>query len=144
MVFKCLVLGALFSGLSAFCLGTTDYDAFDKFIQRCGRRLLCGRAVTKEGEHFVNKGAIFVWRFLGMAPSRIEMRIQRLHLWQGVARRHEEHDLLLTIVFGKVDKAGGRVLDEEGRLLSGANPWAKQLLEDIQCLGEFDDFALFV
>jgi hypothetical protein len=94
-----------------------------------------------------------VWRFLGMGETRVEVRIERMRMWQKIVeefnRHHREgyperscHIQLLAAMFGEVEGEGGSILTSDGRIDPRfSHPWLEQFVQDIESLRKFDNSA---
>eukprot|EP00959_Pyramimonas_sp_CCMP1952_P241456 5046425-Pyramimonas_sp.AAC.1 len=54
------------------------------------------------------------------------------------------HAQWLTAHFGKFPWESERTMDQQGRLLEGANPWAKRVLEDLEAMEPLEDAQRFL
>eukprot|EP00929_Paragymnodinium_shiwhaense_P107448 TRINITY_DN7354_c0_g1_i2.p2 TRINITY_DN7354_c0_g1~~TRINITY_DN7354_c0_g1_i2.p2 ORF type:complete len:1276 (+),score=12.13 TRINITY_DN7354_c0_g1_i2:152-3979(+) len=133
VVFRCMVHGTALSGLVAFCLPKGFTDSIDRQLLRYGRVLLRGKACNKEGAHPVSVRNIEVWRFLRLAPTEIEMRIQRLGFYQELVRKRERHGPLLAVLFGFFTNEKFPQYENDGKWIpDNASPWLTQFMRDIE------------
>ena len=148
LVFKGLVYSTLLSGLEALCLSKSQLERLDTYVLRRGRQLMHGTACQK----FASDGqityqalpALSVWRFLQMVPAHIELRLRRLRFWQNVALHSELHAVLLGCLFSQFDFETSASVDAEGKPTAYANPWLRQLADDVQSLACLDSGSLLV
>ena len=143
-IFKCHVHSRLMSGLEARVLLQGELVKLDRTVLTYGRKLMRGEACVKitaeDGStQYHALPSINVWRFLQLAPVRVELQIRRLRYWQSVARRPHLHAAVLAAVFGKLVFETRPTTDDTGRLTPRSNPWARLFQEDLEALGGCDD-----
>ena len=143
MVFQSMVQGAALSGLEAFAghrgqLTQKDVAPIDAIILRYGRVLLQGKAVTDQGGKKKAKKTEAVWKMLRLVPSLIELRIRRLKWLQTIAGKIEKNHQLLTAWLGHFPEEKEKTITQEGGVHPNANPWAKQLAEDIKTVEQIE------
>lgn len=143
-IFISMVYNVLFSGLETLCLGAVHYKKLDSIVISYGRRLMHGKACTKIQQEdgstkYVSKSNLEVFRYLGLASSRIELRIRRLQFLQQMARNADAHVAVLTAIFGKLcfDKED-TLCPAGGGLAEHANVYAKMFWNDLQSLALLD------
>ena len=150
LVFRCMVHEALLSGLEALFLSASDVRKLDKVVMQLGRKIMRGGACLKQrvaqpdGSEVVKytaKPNAFVWRFLRIAPSEIELRIKRLVFWQQVARAPSKHAALLATMFAQFPFEDSPTLYPDGRPASDSHAWVTLLCNDIEALREVDVVA---
>ena len=141
LMFRSIYIGTLFSGVIAFALSESDYKAFDSAIAFYGRKLMRGKACEKTAQpdgsikhkSLTNRQ---VCEWLRIAPSKIELTIQRLHWFQTVLKAPIKHAQYLTAMFGTFPFERNVCHN-----LANGHPWIKQLCQDLQSLSDFDDIA---
>ena len=142
-VFLGMVYEVLLAGLDALVLGRRQYDQLDRIITAYGRRLMrgtaCEKAEDEQGQiHYRSVLNSAVFRFLGIASSRIELRIRRLKFLQRQARDPRKHHQVITAIFGTMFFEGEPTIQPDGGLSTYANSYAKTYWEDIQALRSLD------
>ncbi|CAE7451344.1 unnamed protein product [Symbiodinium microadriaticum] len=142
-VFLGMVYEVLLAGVDALVLGRRHYDKLDRIVTAYGRRLMRGTACEKtEDEHgqihyrSVPNSAVF--RYLGIASSRVELRIRRLKFLQRLARDPCKHHQVITAIFGTMFFDAEPTIQSDGGLSTYANSYAKTYWEDIQALQSLD------
>ena len=81
---------------------------------------------------------LLVYCLIRWPGAAIEARVQRLRLWQSVARDGaQRHNQLLSVILGQVMDEPAPFL-EDGTPSPTCNPWAIQLYLDVMALDEFD------
>ena len=142
-VFLGMVYEVLLAGVDALVLGRRHYDKLDRIVTAYGRRLMRGTACEKtEDEHgqihyrSVSNSAVF--RYLGIASSRVELRIRRLKFLQRLARDPCKHHQVITAIFGTMFFDAEPTIQSDGGLSTYANSYAKTYWEDIQALQSLD------
>lgn len=143
IVFRAKVQSPLLFGTVAFPLSDADYAALDKVLLGLGRRVLGYRAVYfvtgPDGPQKRQHSNDHIWRLLTLAPSSVELRVQRLHWLQEQLRWPDDHAQLFAAMFGRLPFQS--TFNRMGELLPGANPWVKQLQTDLLSLSDFDDLS---
>lgn len=82
-----------------------------------------------------------VWKYLGLAPSQVEMQIRRLQFWQRMVQQQALHCNVLAAVFGHLPCERVPPLQPDGSLPERAHPWLVQLLQDLSALQDIPDTA---
>ena len=113
IAFRAFVAVTAWSGLIAFVLAKGDEEALDTLLLKFGRRMQKGDACKKSQVSAVNADANTdaeiryvaqarkeTWRFLGIAGTGLELRIQRIRMWQTVSEDPMHHVQLIGAVFG--------------------------------------------
>eukprot|EP00434_Breviolum_minutum_P031879 symbB.v1.2.028194.t1/scaffold2897.1/size67685/5 len=144
IIFAGTVVSALLSGLEALVLSSAQLRRLDSIILTYGRKLMRGAACKKE----VLDGAIKfkactsrqVWEYLRLVPCEIELRIRRLGWLQQLVRSPVLHCNVLAALFGKFPSDSETVPS----FSINTNPWAQQLHNDVQTLGELDSGVCFL
>lgn len=144
IIFAGTVVTALLSGLEALVLSSAQLRRLDSIILTYGRKLMRGAACQKE----VLDGAIKfkactsrqVWEYLRLVPCEIELRIRRLGWLQQLVRSPVLHCNVLAALFGKFPSDPETVPS----FSINTNPWAQQLHNDVQTLGELDSGVCFL
>ena len=109
-----------------------------------GGACLKQRVAQPDGSEVVKytaKPNAFVWRFLRIAPSEIELRIKRLVFWQQVARAPSKHAALLATMFAQFPFEDSPTLYPDGRPANDSHAWVTLLCNDIEALREVDVVA---
>lgn len=137
LVFRSVVEASLLSGLSAFVLSVGEVRRLEAVQIRLARTLLRGEACAKQVQadgtvKYAAETNDEVRRQLRLTKVHTELLVQRLRLWQELARRPQVHEITITAILD--------MLGAEGE----ANPWRAQLLADVGELRAVDDYALFV
>ena len=65
-----------------------------------------------------------VWIKLGLVPTALEIKVQKLRWLQAMVRHPDAHAQVLGALFAQLRRERTPTLDDEGRLAAGANPWA--------------------
>ena len=133
-----VVLGTLYSGVCSFAVSQSVYHDFDAFIDKKCRSLLKGaatfRSVDIDGvEHVRSLQSKLVMRRCGVAPSSVELCVQRLQWFQSVAKDPLHHELYLSAMFGhfKHEEVDGHAQLKHDRA-GPTHPWMCQLVDDIE------------
>ena len=139
IVFAGMVVAPLLSGLEALVLTMSQFRRLDAFIQKYGRKLMRGAACEKQvlpdgSIKYLAASAQQVWHYLRLVPCRIELRIRRLRWLQSMVSRPALHSNVLAAMFGRFPWDN----PQRPRCSTDTNPWASQLLEDVQALDELD------
>ena len=64
-----------------------------------------------------------VWRSLGFAGVRTELRTKRLQFWQRLLRQPELHSNVFAVMFGSFSFEATTMLQDDGSLSNAAHPW---------------------
>merc|ERR1712176_721507 len=102
-----MVHSAAMAGLEAFCLRESDYKRLDTFILGKIRKIMHGKACKevqgRDGQvHKRAETTKEVWKYIKLAPSKVELQIRRLQYWQLVAAHKDAHKQVLAAVFGQM------------------------------------------
>ena len=81
-----------------------------------------------------------VWEYLRLVPCEIELRMRRLGWLQQLVRSPVLHCNVLAALFGKFPSDSETVPS----FSINTNPWAQQLHNDVQTLGELDSGVCFL
>ena len=73
-----------------------------------------------------------------LGPSLLELGIRRLKWLQSIAGETQRHHQLLTAWLWHFPGETAPTITEEGEVHPTANPWAKQLAEDLKALEKLD------
>ena len=142
-IFRSMVCGAAYSGLSSFVVESADTVALDKTLAQLGRKALQGKACEKGDKH---KAATTqeLFRLLRSVPSSTNLAMERLCWWQQIARQQEAHYGLLYTFFGSIPNTPDP-LTANGAPHPQTHAWMRQLSQDLRKLAESseDDF-LFI
>lgn len=145
LAFRCVVVMTLFPGVLSFVLSPADEAVFDSFIAARGRTLLKGKACEREeGEGETRYRALSsreVMRTLGIAPTAIELAVQRLRWFQSVLMEPAHHEMYLTAMFGQFAFETQPLVHQKG---GDNHPWVWQLCKDLSRLSQLDSCACFV
>jgi hypothetical protein len=103
-----------------------------------------GDATLKPADgHMVSLPNLAVWRFIGCACSKVELRIQRLRFWQRMAKDIDMHSPVLYAMFAElgVEREDQHPCERDGKPTDCAHPWLLQLQEDLIAVGSLDSMA---
>ena len=141
LVFKAMVLSAMYSGLDAVPSHKSDDKRLTRLLASLSRKLLQGCACTKPWHdvrgHHRSWTNVQVFQAVGLLASAAERCVRRLLWWQNIVKRPEENVALLASLFGQFPWEGYAQLGPDGRLTQHANPWIRQLVEDLRELCRF-------
>ena len=73
-----------------------------------------------------------------MCPSFLELRIRRLKMVQRAVQQPLKHVQYFAAILGQCRFETGPTLDHDGVVCDSANPWAKQLRDDLLSLQGLD------
>ena len=142
LVFKAMVLSAVYSGLDAVPSHKGDDKRITQLLVSLSRKLLQGRACTKPWHdvrgHHRSWTNLQVFQEVGLFASATERCVRRLLWWQNIVKRPDENVALLASLFGQFPWESYAQLGPDGRLTQHANPWIRQLVEDLHELCRFD------
>ena len=147
VIYQGVVYNTLLSGLESLVLDTKHLSLLDRKVLVHGRKLMGGKACQKEMQadgtvKFIACHSNTVWKFLGLVPSSIELRIRRLRWYQNLASNMELHKSVVVAMFGRLDcetQLGIPVtMGQDGKIHEKANAWAKQFKNDILGLKVLD------
>lgn len=143
LMFLIHVVSIALSGMEAFALIASELETLDKRIVFYGRKLLQGKACTKNhdpgGEiQYHNLSNYQVHCQIKVAHVSIELRIRKLRWWQHVAQDKENHTGLISAFFGNLPHEPP-LFNDIGVIVGTAHPWLIQLCEDIHALDVFND-----
>ena len=144
VVFLAKVLSAAYSGLTAFVLTAAEMQKLDRVLMGLMRSVSKGTACQKQydEEHdaltYQSRTNAWVRHKFQIATTDVELCVARLKWMQTMVRSPEDFICVTAAVFGTYvwDKNGP--LTEHGYIHENANPWAKQMWQDLQCLREHD------
>ena len=142
-IFRSMVCGAAYSGLSSFVVESADTVALDKTLAQLGRKVLQGKACEKGDKH---KAATTqeVFRLLRSVPSSTNLAMERLCWWQQIARHQEAHYGLLYTFFGSIPNTPDP-LTANGAPHPQTHAWMRQRSQDLRKLAESsEDDLLFI
>ena len=149
LVFMGRVAGATASGLEALLPSKGDYDIFNKVVLGLLRKMLAGRAraqVTRlQGEAgeeevvFRKTSSAEVWEEAKLVLIEREMLVRRLGQYRKWATEPANHAHVLAAIFGQSRCEDMPTVDDSGRFMPGANPWAKSVWEDLQQLESLEE-----
>ena len=99
LVFMSVVYNAGTSGLEAYAMTKSDYDAIETCILKYARVLLKGAGCDKSKQEEDDTGTIKykamtnddVWRRLGLTPCRLEVSIRKMKWMQNVAEHPHDN-----------------------------------------------------
>ena len=137
LVFMSVVYNVGISGLEAYAMTKSDYDAIEACILKYARVLLKGAGCDTSKQEEVDTGTIKykamtnddVWRRLGLTPCRLEVSIRKMKWMQNVAEHPHDNAQLLAALFCKADGSdAGENIDES------SPPWLRQFKEDLELL----------
>lgn len=142
-IFLGMVYEVLFSGLEALFLSAVHIQRLDRVVLGYGRRLMrgkgCVQTQTETGEtKYKQLPNLEVFRYLGVAPAHVELRIRRLKFLQMLAKDPFKHVQILTAIFGVFDFDSEPTLDPVAGLVPGANKYAVLFWNDLQSLASLD------
>ena len=108
VIYQGVVYNTLLSGLESLVLDTKHLSLLDRKVLVHGRKLMGGKACQKEMQadgtvKFIACHSNTVWKFLGLVPSSIELRIRRLRWYQNLASNMELHKSVIVAMFGRLD-----------------------------------------
>ena len=140
LVFRSVVVGTMLSGMVSFALSRSAYARLQSPIAKYARKLLRGRACVKvvnsQGVRtFQALSNVDVLKECGIAPIHVELAVQRLTMYQNIARDCDKHDLYITCMFGHFPFE---------RLEHSFHPWKQQMVNDVELLRPYDEFAHFI
>eukprot|EP00959_Pyramimonas_sp_CCMP1952_P033724 708364-Pyramimonas_sp.AAC.1 len=132
----CCVQNTLLHGVEAYVLSPAQNDALDRAMAHYARKSMQGAAhfldVSDGVETHRSMSTSEVLRYWRTAPAQLEMHAFRLKRIQQYAARPWKHAQFLTAVFGKYDfEQHDAVSINDNDPPPFANPWAKQMKEDI-------------
>eukprot|EP00969_Alexandrium_andersonii_P134129 5932810-Alexandrium_andersonii.AAC.1 len=81
-------------------LNKTDYEAIDVAIVKKLRAMDMGMGTEYTDEGVRTESNKAVWAKWRLAPTAIELTVQRLAWWQSVVKHKEGNELLLATFFG--------------------------------------------
>ena len=133
-VFKAVVVSTLLSGMISFVLTTNDIQQLSVPYYKMLRKLMCGKAADKTGQHITSISNHAVSKQLGMPSVTATLHAQRVRFWQSLFADPLLHKQVLAAMFGHMtwddyDQPPPR------------NPWAQQCYEDLQLLSWADDLS---
>ena len=82
-----------------------------------------------------------LWKWLGAAPTTIELRVRRLGMWQTIALNPEYFTQVIGALVATLEVDGIKQVSDNGKITPGANPWLQQLYKGINSLRDFEGFA---
>ena len=147
LVYTSLVYNTLLSGLEALVLRDCHEKLLDSKVLGHGRKLMRGQACKKEQLddgtlRYTAHHSNVVWKWLGLVPARIELRVRRLRWYQSLAKDIWAHRAVVSAILGdlriETDKSIPSTVDENGRVQDGGNAWAEQFKNDIMGLEAID------
>ena len=138
LVFRCVVVQTLLSGLVAWHIHASFVSKMDSFLVGLLRKLLQGRACHKSANEdgiTVKYHALTnrqVLKQAVVADVGTELAIARLRWFQSMLGQPSQHSLLFTAMFGRFPFESGE------RQLAVAHPWVDQLCRDVQLLAPLE------
>ena len=130
----------LYSGIETLQTHDGDNVRLGRVLAALARKFCQGRACLKPHEdahgHHRSLSNSAVFELLQIFPPAWERRARRLLWWQSIARHPGDNVSLLATVFGQYGWENGPPIGVDGRVTALANPWLRELVEDLDKLGE--------
>lgn len=140
LVFLAMVVSPLYSGIETLQTHSGDNVRLERVLAALARKSCQGRACLKPHEdvhgHHGSLSNSEVFANLQIFPPAWERRARRLLWWQNIARHPDDYVSLLATVFGHYGREDGPAIGVDGRITALANPWLRELVEDLDKLGE--------
>ena len=140
LVFLAMVVSPLYSGIETLQTHDGDNVRLGRVLAALARKFCQGRACLKPHEdahgHHRSLSNSAVFELLQIFPPAWERRARRLLWWQSIARHPGDNVSLLATVFGQYGWENGPPIGVDGRVTALANPWLRELVEDLDKLGE--------
>ncbi|CAK0848468.1 unnamed protein product, partial [Prorocentrum cordatum] len=150
LMFISLVSGAALPGTAAYCW--TDSEA-RHICSSLSRKLMSMMGGTSQmhNDHVKVMTTREVYRFWSLVPFSLEALVQRLRMWQAIARSPRQHSHVLGVFFGEMkweltsEYRCPPTLVESGQFNSDAviHPWARQLRRDLEALCDHPEAEYF-
>ena len=148
------ILNVALSGVEAYALRSSDYDALQTAVTQIFRRAMGKRAVqlslnprTKEYEVEKQISNETVLRYWNIATIRTELIIRRIRMYQSLAENPHESVLPMAAAFGRIQGDSPLLQPPivNGRITEDATPWAQQFQDDMGfwCTNNEDANELF-
>ena len=124
-----VVQGAMLSGVTAQLPGARDCEIMDQVLVGFLRKMMGKLATTpkynasRTFSAISNLNVLAYWR---IAPTKVELQIQRIRWYQDWAMYPDAHCQILCAVFGRMRAEHANTIDDTGVLSPTANPWAKR------------------
>jgi hypothetical protein len=134
MIFLMHVVGAGISGLESYIITDTDLKKLNKYVAKKLRAMWVDEQYKKHGKDYEIPrpiSATMLWKWFKIAPLDHELRIRRLRWLQQVYVNQENHTQFIAAIWGSLP-GDEPTFDEEGRIASTANSFARIFDEDMQ------------
>ena len=137
------VMGAALSGMESYLLRGTEVKNIQVALTGYLRVMLKGKGTEHtQHEHLRRWDNDKVHRHWGITLFAVELYVRRVRWAQEVVRKPEAHPQYLAVMFGTArfeeDMQIPRTMDESGKILETAHPWASQFTADIEALRPFE------
>ncbi|CAK0882744.1 unnamed protein product [Prorocentrum cordatum] len=150
LMFISLVSGAALSGTTAYCWTDSEARQICSSLPRKLRSMMGGTS-HMHNDHVKVMTTREVYRFWSLVPFSLEALVQRLRMWQAIARSPRQHSHVLGVFFGEMkweltsEYRCPPTLVEYGQFNSDAviHPWARQLRRDLEALCDHPEAEYF-
>lgn len=134
-LFLCKVVNTALANVEAFCPSPAELGQLTMLAAYLGRRATSGAACTKgkDGQQ-VAMDPEAVLRHWRVCPMDLDARLRRLRWYQSMALYPSQYVQVLAAMFGCARCDSQPMLDQQGRVVSSANPWAHQAWADIYAM----------
>eukprot|EP00972_Heterocapsa_arctica_P048556 7156634-Heterocapsa_arctica.AAC.1 len=124
LLYRCLVMSTLTSGLTALALSPTETAQLDRFHLQKLSVLLHGEAAYYTSN--------WVLQRLHIPSIASFLCAQRIRWLQRIIGQPDAHMLLLAVVTGRSRISHGDALDASYQITQHASPWLRQWWRDLQ------------
>ena len=143
LAYRAMIYGHALSGLVAMQPPPGELRRLQRVVHGYARSMLGQEAcqMTEDeagGRKYHKISDLQLQKLIRTSTLETKLRVQRLRWWQHIVRFPEQHAHLISTIFGTFEWEEYSTLDHQGRLHEHANPWARELVKDIEYLGRHD------
>ena len=136
VVYTCMVIGSLLTGLVAFSPNKAFLSTVDSLDATLCRKVVLGKGCDKRDGQYRAKRNSDVRLMLGSHTPSTQLRVQRIKWLQQMVRKPESHLQTIAVVFGHAQWETRPVISPQGQMCGKPHQWLEQMLSDLDALAD--------